>query len=102
MNEKQREIEADIKRQMIALSAQMDALNEWKATGYNSEICTPALHDWEEYNASNDKQNITLWWECNTCGILTTRYYNFSDEVIEDKWTQFREGTDFREGGEEE
>ena len=102
MNNKQREIEADIKRQMIALSAQMDALNKWKATNYNSEICTPALHDWrfeysnwEEYDGNN-KKPINLWWECRACGIQTTRYYNFSDEVIEDKWT------DFREGGEEE
>jgi len=102
MNEKQREIEADIKRKMIALSAQMDALNEWKATGYNSEICTPALHDWEEYDGNSKMHNITLWWECKACGILTTRYYNFSNEVITDNWTQFREGADFREGGEEE
>tara|TARA_R100000951_G_scaffold113971_3_gene117181 strand:+ start:112 stop:402 length:291 start_codon:yes stop_codon:yes gene_type:complete len=96
MNDKQREIEADIKRQMIALSAQMDALNVWKATGYNSEICTPALHDWEQYNANNSERNITLHLECIVCGIQTTRYYNFSDEVITDKWT------DFREDGEEE
>ena len=102
MNNKQREIEADIKRQMIALSAQMDALNKWKATRYNSEICTPALHDWEEYDGKNDGNIITLWWECKVCGILTTRYYNFSGEDIEDKWTDFREGADFREGGEEE
>ena len=92
MNNKQREIETDIKRQMIALSAQMDALNEWKATGYNSEICTPALHDWEEMNRMGNSQNIALYCECKVCGIKTTRYYNFSDEVIEDNWTQFREG----------
>ena len=96
MNEKQREIEADIKRQMIALSAQMDALNEWKATGYNSEICTPALHDWEQYNANNSEQSITVYSECKVCGIESTRYYNLNDETYTDKWT------DFREGGEEE
>jgi len=96
MNNKQREIEADIKRQMLALSAQMDALNKWKATGYNSEICTPALHDWHEYDLDRRAQSITGYYECKVCGIQTTRYYNFSDEVITDKWT------DFREGGEEE
>ena len=92
MNEKQREIETDIKRQMIALSAQMDALNKWKATGYNSDICTPALHDW---NILRREQNFTVYYEvlvCTVCGIETTRYYNFSNEEIEDNWTQFREG----------
>jgi len=100
MNEKQREIEADIKRQMIALSAQMDALNRWKGTGYNSDICTPALHDWDrtEHNIHNmnDVEGITVHRECIVCGIVTTRLYTFSDETYTDKWT------DFREGGEEE
>lgn len=106
MNNKQREIEADIKRQMLALSAQMDALNIWKATGYNSEICTPALHDWkrtsdfsweiDKYHTVIEEESITIRLECFVCGIQATRYYNFSDEVITDKWT------DFREGGEEE
>jgi len=97
MNEKQRQIEADIKRQMIALSAQMDALNKWKATGYNSEICIPALHDWHIFEQGYDDFNT---WHCNStcsvCGLNVRREYAQSSENHHDAYT------DFREGGEEE
>ena len=98
MNNKQREIEADIKRQMIALSAQMDALNEWKATGYNSEICTPALHNWQESTDIINESDLIIFisLQCTVCGLKNTKSFSFSNDHMQDDWT------DFREGGEEE
>ena len=91
MNDKQREIEADIKRQMIAL-------NEWKATGYNSEICTPEWHNWQESTDINNESDLLIFisLQCTVCGLKNTKSFSFSNDHMQDDWT------DFREGGEEE
>tara|TARA_R110001583_G_scaffold156215_2_gene307938 strand:- start:56 stop:358 length:303 start_codon:yes stop_codon:yes gene_type:complete len=96
MNNKQKEIEADIKRQMIALSAQMDALNEWKATGYNNEICTPALHDWATHkhniDTRSDAEPFILHRICVVCGIEQTQTFRNKETDSYDNWRMFREG----------
>jgi len=97
---KEKQIEENIREQMLALESQMKRLQKWRGTGYFAVPCEEKNHAWG--NASmritlvNNTQCVVVSSTCKACGIKKHDTYYFEHTSQDDEWS------DFREGGEEE
>jgi len=99
MNEKQ--IEQNIREQMLALESQMKRLQEWRDTGYSATVCAYDEHTWGNVSmritlGALDVLCVVVSSTCKACGIKKDDTYYFEHTRQDDEWL------DFREGGEEE
>jgi hypothetical protein len=94
---KEKQIEQNLREQMLALESQMKRLQEWRDTGYSATICNDDMHNWVEKDRHSMGSGVIVIVDgCQTCGLE-----KFSKHVLESK--QFSdEWLEFREGGEEE
>lgn len=94
---KEKQIEQNIREQMLALESQMKRLQKWRDTGYSATICNDDMHNWLEIDRQSFVSgNISVRSKCQVCGIEKSTDYRINDDFFYDNWT------DFREGGEEE
>ena len=96
---KEKQIEQNIREQMLALESQMKRLQEWRGTGYFAVPCEEKNHAWG--NASmritlgglgNDVQCVVVSSTCKACGIKKHDTYYFQHTRRDDDWSEFREG----------
>ena len=105
MNEKQ--IEQNIREQMLALESQMKRLQEWRDTGYSATVCDDYdvvagddKHAWFDIDTVKLKKSgykavegISVVSQCKYCGIKRHVYYAMNDSItLSDEWSEFREG----------
>tara|TARA_R100000544_G_scaffold36188_1_gene24148 strand:+ start:404 stop:721 length:318 start_codon:yes stop_codon:yes gene_type:complete len=101
MNEK--EIEQNIREQMLALESQMKRLQEWRDTGYSATVCDDegpyatsqpeSMHGWLDIDTVKLKEGISIVSQCKWCGIKRLVYYDMNDTyTYADEWSEFREG----------
>ena len=91
MNEKQ--IEQNIREQMLALESQMKRLQEWRDTGYSATVCADNEHAWFDIDTVKLKEGISVVSQCKRCGIKRHAYYDMNDVLtLSDEWSEFREG----------
>ena len=98
MNEKQ--IEQNIREQMLALESQMKRLQEWRDTGYSATVCADYdvvagddKHAWFDIDTVKLKEGISVVSQCKYCGIKRHVYYAMNDSItLSDEWSEFREG----------
>lgn len=94
---KEKQIEAELREQMLALESQMKRLQEWRDTGYSATMCDKQLHSFSDIETHiTGPSSMTVRSKCGFCGIEKSTHYRISDEFFYDDWK------DFREGGEEE
>ena len=91
MNEKQ--IEQNIREQMLALESQMKRLQEWRDTGHSATVCADNEHAWFDIDTVKLKEGISVVSQCKWCGIKRHVYYAMNDSItLSDEWSEFREG----------
>lgn len=96
---KEKQIEQNIREQMLALELQMKRLQEWRDTGYSETICNDDMHDWVEkdrhrhYDTINGNMEVELIVDtCQICGIERFSRFVIEHEQLTDEWLEFREG----------
>ena len=90
---KEKQIEQNIREQMLALESQMKRLQEWRDTGYSATVCADDKHTWVDIDTVKLKGAISIVSQCKRCGIQRLLYYNMSDIItFDDEWSEFREG----------
>ena len=90
---KEKQIEQNIREQMLALESQMKRLQEWRDTGYSATVCADDKHTWFDIDTVKLKEAISIVSQCKRCGIQRLLYYNMSDIItFDDEWSEFREG----------
>ena len=90
---KEKQIEQNIREQMLALESQMKRLQEWRDTGYSATVCADDKHTWADIDTVKLKEAISIVSQCKRCGIGRLLYYNMSDIItFDDEWSEFREG----------
>lgn len=98
---REKEIEEQIKQQMLVIQQKMERLEAWKSSGYG-EPCQE--HDWEmtrgpfhQVIASNPLTFI-LRFKCPRCGMTMEQQAVVEQETLFDEWLEYREN----KGDEEE
>ncbi len=98
---REKEIEEQIKQQMLVIQQKMERLEAWKSSGYG-EPCQE--HDWEmtrgpfhQVIASNPLTFI-LRFKCPCCGMTMEQRATVEQETLFDEWLEYREN----KGDEEE
>lgn len=107
---KEKQIEQNIREQMLALESQMKRLQQWRGLNYTTTLCADDTHDWEEYKIEYPEptydvipsvvthkntrhfEQIVLVNRCTKCGLLHHIYYTPHGTLITDDWSEFREG----------
>jgi len=90
---KEKQIEQNIREQMLALESQMKRLQEWRDTGYSATVCADDKHAWVDIDTVKLKQGISIVSQCKWCGIKRHVYYDMNDTItLDDEWSEFREG----------
>jgi|DEB0MinimDraft_10_1074344.scaffolds.fasta_scaffold06536_10 hypothetical protein len=91
---KEKEIEKQIKQEMLVIQAKMERLQAWKDSGYG-QPCVE--HTWQLLNnpeiilGTNPKIYI-LKFKCNRCGMAMQEQASVVEETLYDEWQEFREG----------
>ena len=98
---REKEIEEQIKQQMLVIQQKMERLEAWKSSGY-SEPCQE--HDWglthgpfHQVVGSNPLTYI-LRYKCDVCGMTMEQRATVEQETLFDEWLEYREN----KGDEEE
>ena len=90
---KEKQIEQNIREQMLALESQMKRLQEWRDTGYSATVCADDKHTWFDIDTVKLKEGISVVSQCKRCGIKRHVYYAMNDSItLSDEWSEFREG----------
>ena len=94
---KEKQIEQNIREQMLALESQMKRLQEWRDTGYSATVCDESqpesMHGWFDIDTVKLKEGISVVSQCKYCGIKRHVYYAMNDSItLSDEWSEFREG----------
>ena len=96
---KEKQIEQDIREQMLALESQMKRLQQWRDTGYSATTCTEHMHNWVEkdrhrhYDLINGNMEVIVIIDtCQTCGLEKFSKHVLESEQFSDEWLEFREG----------
>lgn len=90
---KEKQIEQNIRQQMLALESQMKRLQEWRDTGYSATVCADDKHTWFDIDTLNLNVGISIVSQCKWCGIKRHVYYEMNDAItLSDEWSEFREG----------
>jgi len=96
---KEKQIEQNIREQMLALESQMKRLQEWRDTGYSATICNDDMHNWvekdrhREHDPINGNMEVVLIMDtCRTCGIEKFSRFVIEHHHLTDDWSEFREG----------
>jgi hypothetical protein len=90
---KEKQIEQNIREQMLALESQMKRLQKWRDTGYSPIVCADNKHAWFDIDTVKLKEGISVVSQCKYCGIKRHVYYAMNDSItLSDEWSEFREG----------
>jgi len=90
---KEKQIEQNIREQMLALESQMKWLQEWRNTGYSATVCTDDMHNWVEKDRySMGEGTIVTVDTCRVCGLEKFSKHVLESEQFSDMWLEFREG----------
>ncbi len=90
---KEKQIEQNIREQMLALESQMKRLQQWRDTGYSATVCADDKHAWFDIDTMRMKETISIVSQCKRCGIMRHAYYDMHDVItLNDEWSEFREG----------
>ena len=107
---KEKQIEQNIREQMLALESQMKRLQEWRKLNYTTTLCADDAHDWCEYEIIYPEptydvipsvvshqnmryfKEIELVNQCDKCGLLHHIYFTPNATLTTDEWLEFRGG----------
>ena len=90
---KEKQIEQNIREQMLALESQMKRLQEWRDTGYSATICNDDMHKWVEKDRHSMGSGVIVIIDtCQTCGLEKFSKHLLESEQVSDMWLEFREG----------
>lgn len=102
---REKEIEEQIKQQMLVIQQKMERLEAWKSSGY-SEPCQEhvwvhtfiggAIEMFQEGNS--DPLTYIVRFKCHRCGMTMEQQAVVGQETLFDEWLEYRE----IEGDEEE
>jgi hypothetical protein len=90
---KEKQIEQNIREQMLALESQMKRLQKWRDTGYSAMVCADDMHNWvEKDRLLMNSDAIGIIHTCRVCGIEKFSKHVLESEQFSDVWLEFREG----------
>ena len=84
-----KEIEDEIKQEMIALQQRMDRLKAWRETNF-ADPCV--VHQWvvEHIIPSDVSDSYTIKAKCYTCGMEKEEEVDVKAQTLYDPWLEFR------------
>ena len=96
---REKEIEEQIKQQMLVIQQKMERLEAWKSSGY-SEPCQE--HVWVHtemfQEGDSDPTTYIIRFKCHRCGMTMEQHAVVKQETLFDEWQEYREN----KGDEEE
>ena len=86
---KDKQIEDEIKQEMIALQQRMDRLAAWRKTNF-ADPCV--VHQWRIENVVEDAvaAAYTIRSKCDSCGMENKEEVDVMAETLYDPWLEFR------------
>ena len=95
---KEKQIEVELREQMLALESQMKRLQEWRDTRYSATVCADDMHNWVEteshrkYDVINGNIHVVFTIDiCQVCGLEKFSRHELENEQFSDMWSEFRE-----------